>query len=404
MRRVVHTEQPGGRLLDRPHDPAMLYPCTLRLLRALTASLVVSTASGAHGEPAPGANGRPDIRSDAPEAGVSGPSAELRPTVLSGLAAVVPGVIVHGTGHRIAGDRHAANRLLAVEFVALGIAGIAGAVVVASGASRKLSPPAIPFLVGGAGTFLMNWASDIYGATGGLRIGGEPDLDPALFEARLGYLRIQDPQFAYDHFTDLDVALWAGAWRIAGSAQLAVDTDNQRVELSASHRFAGPRPGRTATTGSALDLRGALVYHRYDGDDFAVATAELAIAGRYDLAGFSSTLRGSFAEMEVGLGVERIDYQVSGAPADYSHLLLMRFGYGIYVGRASGRVHGQVQIFYDHRRDDFAGGLAVPDGSNGFAGSFGIDAFAYWSRHWGTALVLEAGSSYIGGASLLYRL
>ena len=323
------------------------------------------------------------------------------PDTLAILGAVVPGILVHGTGHRIAGDRRTANRLLLFEGIGLG-AMIAAAVPLGlTGASRRLSLPAIPVLVGGSGLFILGWAADIYGAAGGPRIAGAPRLRLPGLETRLGYLFVHDPQFAYTHFADLGAGLRRGAWHAFGSAQLALDDDNQRVRAALAHRFSGPRAaGPPARDGSFLDVQAALGWHRFGPEDFATTTVEAFAGGRYDLARLSPTLGGAFAEMGFGLGLEIIDYPASGA--DVADLLLARFGFGMYLGVPAG-MHGEVRLAYDHRRDGLAGGLALPMGSGGFLGSVDLDGSLMFGSGWGVAMQAQLGSAYLVGTSLVYR-
>lgn len=325
----------------------------------------------------------------------------LKTGTLATLGAVVPGFLVHGTGHRVAGDRRTANRLLLVQGIGLGAVIVAGVPLGLTGASRRLSLPAIPALVGGSGLFLLSWAADIYGAAGGPHVAGAPPLRLPGLETRAGYLYVHDPQFAYTHFADVGAGVRRGAWHAAGSAQLALDDDNQRVRAALAHRFRGPRAaGPPARDGSYLDLHAALVRHRFGTEGFSTTTVETFVGGRYDLARLSPSLTGAFAEMGFGLGLEIVDYAASGV--DATDLLLARFGFGMYLGMPAG-VHGEVRLAYDHRRDGLAGGLALPMGSGGFLGCVDLDGAVMFGNDWGVAMQAQIGSAYLAGASLVYR-
>ena len=83
-------------------------------------------------------------------------------------------------------------------------------------------------------------------------------------------------------------------------------------------------------------------------------------------------------------------------------MLLARFGFGLYVGRRADR-WGEVRIYYDHRHDDFAGGLKMPGLGSGPLGHFGLDGRAFVSDRWGARAEVQAGAAWVAGLSLVYR-
>lgn len=325
----------------------------------------------------------------------------MEPGVLPVLGALVPGVLVHGTGHRIGGDRRTANQLLRAEALALGIAAAGGVPLGLTGASRRLAMPAIPLIVGGGGMLFLNWFSDIYGAAGGPRLAGAPRLVLPALEGRLRYVYVYDPQFAYRSFVNPGVRLRRGPWHADVDAALALDDDNQRVRVEGGRRFHGPLSESTgARDGSALGLDTALTMQRFGSDGFVSLLGEVVGRGRYDLARVAPSLSGAFAELWLGLGLELVLYD--GDTADATDWALGGFGFGVYLGEPGG-THGEVRVFYDHFRGDLSGGLAVPGGGNGYLGSLGVDGFVAWGPRWGVSFWAEAGSAYLAGAGLLYR-
>lgn len=348
-------------------------------------------------EPSPKAPSKPGVPAQAPPA--------AQPGVLAGTLAVFPGLVVPGLGHRIAKDRRTGSKLLRIGGAGW-LAAIAGVGIIGgTGASRRLTPGLIPLVVGGVGMGLMTWSADIYGSFGGAGIGGAPRLYQPRLTFGAGYLYVHDPQFVYDHFTDLAAAAALGAWRGNAAIQLDPGAENYRARLGAAYRVSGSRPGVLAKTGSFLDIRTAVNYHHFGRESFAMATAELAAAGRYDLASLSPSLRGGFAELELGLLGVLTDYQVSDVGTDRSVEMLLRFAYGVYVGQGqTGGFHGEARIFYEHRRDDFAGGLATRPGSSGFIGGFGTDATVFFNRSMGAGARFQIGSAYVAGLMLLYQV
>ncbi|WP_428264289.1 hypothetical protein [Haliangium sp.] len=324
---------------------------------------------------------------------------DITPGVLPVLGALVPGVLVHGLGHRIGGDRRTASWLLRAEGVGLGVAVAAGIPLALTGANRRLALPAIPLVVGGLGSFLLGWTADIYGAAGGARVTGEPRLDAPVLALRAGYLYVHDPQFEYASVADFDARARVGPWSVAAAASLALDDDHQRARLGGGYRLWGPRPDRASADGTYFDLDAAVAMSHFGSDGFTTWTGEVFVHGRYDLARIGPSLRGAFADMGVGLALELADYD--DGDTDVGDLLLADFGFGVYLGRPEG-AHGELRVGYDHRRDDFAGGLAVRGGGGGFAGSFSASGFVRVAGPWGVSARFELGSAYVAGLGLLY--
>ena len=57
-----------------------------------------------------------------------------------------------------------------------------------------------------------------------------------------------------------------------------------------------------------------------------------------------------------------------------------------------GAAHGEVALYYDHRRDDYAGGLAL---GGGFLGYFGAAGRYELASGWGVTAAGELGSANI---------
>ncbi len=322
----------------------------------------------------------------------------MRPGLLPALGALVPGLAVHGTGHFIGGDARTGRRLVLAQGIGLATAA-AGAVPLAlTGASDHVSTFSLPLVVAGTGMLVLGWAADVYGSAGGPRLAGVPAPVAPGSEIGLGYLYVRDPHFAYTSFVDLDALVRAGDWHLEAAAALALDDDNQRLRVRAGHRFLGPGPTRRAATGTALDLLAAVTVHRHGTDGFTTVTPEAVAHGRLDLAQMSSSLSGAFVEGDLGLGLDRAAYR--HAPADAVGILVGRFGFGMYLGHPDA-THGEVQVFYDHRRDGLVGGLATRR-FNGIAGSFGAQGALTVRPGMGVSFQAQAGSAYLLGIGLRY--
>jgi hypothetical protein len=157
-------------------------------------------------------------------------------------------------------------------------------------------------------------------------------------------------------------------------------------------------------TNDHLDAVLGLVQHRYVTERFKRSTMELAVDTRFDLGHVGRTLSGAFVEAGVGYAFGRIDYDIEGVevPADFDDLLLGRLGFGA-VFRGLSHPGSEARLYYDHRHDDFAGGLLLKGIPSGVAGHFGAEARWFFTPRVGLAAQAEVGSAFVAGASLLFR-
>lgn len=312
-------------------------------------------------------------------------------------ASLLPGVVAHGAGHFALGERAVAGRLLAAEGVGLGLAAGGAVPLILTGASRHHTGVPIAMVVSGVGVFALSWAADLYGATG--LAGPRRPREAPPVELELGYGHVYDPRFAYRSFAVTAASVGLGPVRLAPIAWIALDDDNQRLRLEGSYL------AWRGADASRLALVAAVTHHRYPDDGFAVSTFEGAVAGRLDLARLGDSLAGSFADLSLGLGGELTDYHAPGAGADLGEILLARFAYGVAVGCPGAPVSGEASIYYEHRRDTFAGGISPGTGpGSGFLGFFGAEALVHLGGRWGARARFEQGSARLFSLSLLTRL
>ncbi|HEX6272369.1 MAG TPA: hypothetical protein VFZ53_04995 [Polyangiaceae bacterium] len=339
------------------------------------------------------------------------PAARAAPSTgeraLAGAAAVVPGVVVHGAGHYVAGESTTGTRLLIAQGAGLGL--MAGGLValVATGASRYVAGPAAGTMVLGSGLFITSYLADVYGTL-------SPDSDaaerrvqpPPWIETELGYRHISDPIFAYEHFVVERLSFQSGSLRLTPSAWFSSDGDNARYGLEAGYRVLGavPSASQRAVTADRLDGVLGVVHHRFVTERFVRTSMDVLVDTRYDLGHVGSTLRGAFVEAGIGYSFGLIDYDVTGvdAPSDFDDLLLARFGFGA-VFRGASHPGSEARVYYDHRHDDFAGGLILEGIPSGVAGHFGAEARWFFLPEWGLGVQAEVGSARVAGASLLFR-
>jgi hypothetical protein len=338
------------------------------------------------------------------DGGTAAPSKSFATSAWGTAAALVPGIVAHGTGHLVIGDTKTGLRLLALEGAGIGVLATGFIPIIATGASRRLIGPAVALTATGFGLFAISFLADVYGVvapTGGF---GAPFRVAPTIETALGYRYVYDPVFSYRNFMVQEIDYRTGRWRFHPSAWFAMGDTNSRLRADVAYRVTGPLPEGhpPARDGSFLDFGIALTRHSFTAERFATTTGEVMVAGRLDMARVGPSLRGSFAEMSLGWALQAYSYRARGTKADVGELLLARFGYGMYVGWP-GSPRGEVMIYYDHRHDGFTAGFKMPGLGSGVIGHFGAEGRLFVSDHLGVAAELAFGSAYVTGLSILYR-
>jgi hypothetical protein len=320
-------------------------------------------------------------------------------------AAVVPGVVVHGTGHFALGEPRTARRLLLMEGIGLGLFFAGGLTIVFTGASRYFVAPAAATTMTGFGLFSTSYFADIYGTVstdGGATLSRYRA--PARWETELGYRRIEDSQFAYRDFLFQRVSRQIGPFRLNPSGWFDLRGGTARYRLEGQLRLAGNYEDPRPRDASYLDVTAGFVHQRHRPEEFAKSSAELSVDGRYDLARLGPTLRGAFVDLSAGYAISRIDFDVSSVPVpgDIEHVLLGRFGFGVML-RGQSAPGSEAMVYYDHRHDDYAAGLKITGLGSGVVGHFGLSARWFFNDTIGVASDFQVGSAYVAGASLVFR-
>jgi hypothetical protein len=320
-------------------------------------------------------------------------------------AAAVPGIVVHGTGHLVSGESATGKRLLLMECIGASMfLGGLGTIAV-TGASRYFVAPAAATTMLGFGLFSTSYVADIYGTA---KTDGDASLSrtvpPARWETELGYRRLQDAEFPYRDFLVERVSRQIGPLRLSPSGWFSTAGDTARYRAEAAYRVAGNLTEPKPRDVSHFDVTVAVTHQRHRPDHFTQSTVELSLDGRYDLARLGPTLRGSFIEAGVGYALGRFDYDVAGlrVPHDLEHVLLGRVGFGVAL-RGLSAPGSEILGYYDHRHDDYVGGLKLPGRGSGIAGHLGLAARWFFNDNVGVLLDAQAGSAYLAGASLLFR-
>ncbi len=328
--------------------------------------------------------------------------------VVAPLVAIVPGVLVHGAGSWVLGHGDTARRLLLLEGSALIATFVGGAALATTGASRFTVAPAALLAAAGVSGFGASFAASLYASIAPERGFGRGPRRLPLLTTEVGYVHLQDPDFAVAHLLQTSVDARLGRYRLAASGEFAPGQGSQRIRLGAGYRFLGPAgPGEpSAADGSFLEATGGFGEHRYDSEGFVLRTAELQLAGRLDSQRYLPRVHGAFFQLGGGYARQWVSFDVPGAEATQAtSLLLMRMGFGVYLGRGGGarQTGGEAEIYYDHRHDGYVGGLKNRGLGSGAAGHFGLAARYQLTAALGVRAYTEVGSAWAFGLGLVLR-
>ncbi len=308
------------------------------------------------------------------------------------VAASPVGFLARGIGSWYVKDTRTAKRLAKIAGLGFGLMIGGGVPTGVTGGNPYVLIPFVPMLLAGTGLFMHTWFADIANAAGASQLGQPVARVPWALEAGL----------VWTHDAYRDRAMFRGAARAATKwlelgATVYANESRSYVggDLSIGVRLLGAHAeGVPIDDGSFLMVRGVARRRDDDDDRVQVTTGELELLGRLDLWRVSRPLDGSFAELSLGGGLERAAFSTQD---EKGGLLLARFAYGVYLGR-----RGEAQLFYDHRRDSFAGGIAAYRAA-GFVGSVGAMVDARITGRWAAHVELEIGSAWVTSVGLRYQ-
>lgn len=274
---------------------------------------------------------------------------------------------------------------------ALALSGLSAVGILATTANRWVTPPATVTAAPGAA---VGWAA-LWSSLSAVPMAFSgrcdcPRLDRSTV-VRFDHAYVYDPQFDYRSLlvASADIKL-SERWRARPRLWVALNDNNQRGRVEAMYRW------RQYDSGTFLELGGALSHHRFD-EGFSASGLELLVSGRVNLKQLTPRLVGTYMQLDLGLGLDYL--KTKGQPGDPTSQLLARTVFGIYLPTRA----GELELYYDHRRDDYAGGVALRP-FHGFLGHLGVAGRYFLSADWGVATELETGSANVIRVGVLRRL
>ncbi|MBP7586257.1 MAG: hypothetical protein KBA61_19595 [Spirochaetes bacterium] len=334
-------------------------------------------------------HGGEDAGAGSPSARTAQDDSEYAPGILPGAASIFPGVLIRGSGHYVAGDKDTAWDLFCIGTASLGVLAGTALYYAHSGASSRLSWPMVPVIAASGSGFALSWLADLYGSTVGMNRshagpyrGGGLSVRPFL-----GMVIVDDVQFEYSRFLHYGLEVHYGAFSVKPMAWNALDDPNNRYLLETMIELVGvnglvKKFERPLVSASPLVRYG---YHDFEDDGFFKRWIDLCAASRITLGSVWNSMRGAWVYYEIGYNREWVTFPViKGDPVLTTDQLLFEMGFGVDLGRLSAPF-GEVYVYYNHRRDDFTGGL-----TGGFAGYVGVKT----EMHVHDGISLKLGYSY----------
>lgn len=353
------------RRLPAPRDNGFLRPPTNRSVRAIaqTVLLIVGMSGVAH------ANSEVAPAASAEEPRSNGE----RSRALAVSASLVPGVLVHGSGHYALGDRRTAWRLLKMEGLGIALMGVGGGLLGATGSDEHPAALYVPLLAGGAALFAGSFLADLLGVSlSGLRAGTSATVPTrlrpdALGSTSLGYRFVSHPSLGDSHLLRATASVRAGPATVAVAAEAASSNRYRAFEGEATYRLPW-RPLAAAKLEAGFDI----AHRRLPSGEATSSPAALWLEAAWLLDRYVPRLPGAYARGRLGFGVESVDYAgVAGRSDDLVPFVVAIAGIGLRLGRLD------VEANYDQRQDGLPGGgfygrLPGMLGSIGLAGRLGL--------------------------------
>ncbi len=312
-----------------------------------------------------------------------------RPRILAISAALVPGVLMHGSGHYALGDEQTAWRLLKMEGLGIALMGVGGGLLGLTGSDEHPAALYVPLLAGGAALFAGSFLADFLGVSlSGVRSGEAATVPTrlrpgALGRVALGYRFVRHPALDGSHLLRATASVRAGAARLALTAEADSRDRYRAFEAEASYRLPW-RPLSAATVDVGFDM----AQRRLPVDGVTSTPVALWLEAAWLLDRYVPSLPGAYARGRLGFGVESVDYLgVAGRSDDLLPFVVAVAGIGLRLGRVD------VEASYDQRQDGLPGG-GFYGRLPGMLGSIGLAGRLRLSSRWALGSEVRYGTGY----------
>jgi len=305
------------------------------------------------------------------------PQPAKRTRALAITAAVIPGALVHGSGHYTLGDRRTAWRLLKIEGLGLGLMGVGGGLLGLTGSDEHPAALYVPLLASGAALFAGSFLADLLGVSLPSMGAGDSPAPPfwpragAVAGTLLGYRFVRHPNLGDMHLAHAATWVRAGPVRIGATGESGASDHYRAIEAEAAYRLPW-RPLAAAT----LDLGVDVAHRRLPRDQVTSTPLALWVEATWTLGQYVPRLPGAYARGRLGFGVESVDYgSVPGLSDEAVAFVVAVAGLGLDLGRVD------IELSYDQRQDGLPGGGffgRLP----GMLGSIGASARLRLTREW----------------------
>ncbi len=309
-------------------------------------------------------------------------------------ASIIPGIVIHGAGHFVAGDRVSASRLLAMEGIGLAGLGASLAVLVAVGGSSKPAPLYVPLAVGSIGLLGTSFLADVAGTlNSGRGVWPEPFLLYG-FRLRTGYGGLFGSNHRFTHLAQLGAGWHGHRWSLGGDVHVNPGGAYSSYGGQAGCVVWSPGIGnseRSATSpGGSFGGNLAVVdpvtrltlfidtrYQDFTKDGFSA----LAVSGfgelRWNMVNMVPSMGNAWLLGRLGWGMDLLFFDAPVRGDDGLPFLVADVGMGARFFRLL-----SAEIAWRQRKGELPGGLVTSEGMSGFMGMIELLGRLVLARNW----------------------
>ena len=216
------------------------------------------------------------------------------PSISGSVFSIIPGVILHGSGHYFSGEKETGKDLMKIQgYSFLGMATSLLGITYTSGAGQA-APITYPIGYFSLGIFMSTWFVDIMG-TSGLTHTLAPNMSQFQRNyARFGYVRQDDVQSPYFNFFNLHAQYATTKYFFRIESEAEKQWDFQDYKLMGGYQI---KSGRHWWLYSFMELR-----YQYSTEGFSLSKADWNLHHEWNLGKYWNTLDNIYFETWIGFG------------------------------------------------------------------------------------------------------